>query len=106
MGKILQVESTLTDRYQTTIPEAIRESLHLNKRDKITYTIKENGKILISRADENDPVLGKFLSFLANDIKRNPSHVHSINPVLMKRAQNLVSGIEVDLDAPLDDEDE
>jgi len=31
MGKLLQAESTLTDRYQTTIPEPIRESLHLSK---------------------------------------------------------------------------
>lgn len=106
MGKILQAESTLTDRYQTTIPEPIRESLHLNKRDKITYTIEENGKVLISRADEDDPVLGQFLSFLTNDIKNNPSNVHSISPALMKRAQSLTSGVEIDLDAPLDDKDE
>lgn len=106
MGKILQAESTLTNRYQTTIPESIRESLHLNKRDKITYTIEENGKVLISRADEDDPVLGKFLSFLANDIKNDPSNVHSISSVLIERAQSLTSGIEVDLDAPLDDKDE
>src|ERR1700733_4258085 len=92
MGKILQAESTLTDRYQTTIPEAIRESLHLSKRDKITYTIEENGKVLISRASEDDPLLGKFLSFIANDIKNNPTHVHSINSTLLDRARNLVSG--------------
>ena len=106
MGKILQAESTLTDRYQTTIPEAIRESLHLNKRDKITYTIEENGKVLLSRADENDPVLGQFLLFLANDIKNNPADLRALSPVLMKRAQSLVSGIEVDLDAQLNDKDE
>lgn len=33
-------ESTLTDRYQTTIPEPIRKALGLNKRDKIRYTIQ------------------------------------------------------------------
>ncbi|EKD54140.1 MAG: hypothetical protein ACD_60C00120G0010 [uncultured bacterium] len=106
MGKILHAESTLTDRYQTTIPEPIRESLHLNKRDKIVYSIEENGKVLISRANEDDPVLGQFLSFLANNIKDNPSNVRSINPMLIKRAQSLVSGVEIDLDAPLDDKDE
>lgn len=47
MRKILQAESTLTDRYQTTIPESIRDSLHLNKRDKITYTIEEKSKIIV-----------------------------------------------------------
>ncbi|MFM7907200.1 MAG: type II toxin-antitoxin system PrlF family antitoxin, partial [Microcystis sp.] len=28
-------ESTLTDRYQTTIPDSVRKALGLNKRDKI-----------------------------------------------------------------------
>lgn len=106
MSKILQAASTLTDRYQTTIPEPVRALLHLNKRDKITYTIEENGKVLISRASEDDPIIGDFLVFLANDIKNNPSHVRSISPDLKNRARSLVSGIEIDLDAPLDDKDE
>lgn len=106
MSKILQAASTLTDRYQTTIPEPVRELLHLNKRDKITYTLEENGKVLISRTTEDDPILGDFLVFLANDIKNNPAHVHSISSNLINRAQSLVSGVEIDLDAPLDDKDE
>ena len=106
MGKILQAQSTLTDRYQTTIPESIRESLHLGKRDKISYTIEENGKVLISRASEDDPILTHFLSFLANDIKNNPSHVQAISTTLLDRAQKLVLGVVVDLDAPLNDKDE
>lgn len=106
MGKILQAESTLTDRYQTTIPEPIRESLHLNKRDKIAYTIEENGKIFLSRVSEDDPVLGDFLTFLANDIKTNPSNVRSISPTLIDRAHRLTSGVEINLDAPLDDKEE
>ena len=28
-------ESTLSDRYQTTVPEAVRKALGLSKRDKI-----------------------------------------------------------------------
>ncbi len=106
MSKVLQVASTLTNRYQTTIPEPVRELLHLNKRDKITYTIKENGKVLLSRASEDDPVLSDFLAFLANDIKNNPSHVRSISHDLINRARTLVSGVKIDLDAPLNDKDE
>jgi len=104
MNKLLQAASTLTDRYQTTIPEAVREILHLSKRDKITYTIEENGKVIISRANEEDPVLGEFLNFLANDINKNPAHVQSLSPDLVNRARQLIAGVEVDLDAPLDDE--
>lgn len=106
MGKILQTKSTLTDRYQTTIPEPIREALHLGKRDKINYEIAENGKVMISRASEDDPMLGEFLNFIANDIKNNPAHVHAINSSLLNRAKSLVSNIEVDLDAPLSEKDE
>ena len=106
MGKILRAQSTLTDRYQTTIPEAIRESLHLGKRDKITYTIEKNGKVLLTRASENDPLIGQFLSFLAADMTKHPQHIKAISPQLRDRVKDLVSGVEVDLDAPLDNQDE
>ena len=38
MATKLEVESTLTDRYQTTVPETVRRALRLGKRDKIHYT--------------------------------------------------------------------
>lgn len=106
MSVLLRSQSTLTDRYQTTIPEPIREAMHLGKRDKITYVVQKDGKVLMCRANEEDPVLGDFLSFLADDIPNNPSHLHALNPALIKRARALVSKVEVDLDAPLSDEDE
>lgn len=33
----LEFESTLTDRYQTTAPTAVRQALRLGKRDRIRY---------------------------------------------------------------------
>lgn len=101
-------ESTLTDRYQTTVPDAVRKALHLSKREKIRYTIQPDGNVLLSRADINDqdPVLGSFLSFLANDIQQHPERLKAATPELVSRIQGLVGGIDVDLDAPLDDEDE
>ena len=106
MGHILRVESTLTDRYQTTIPELIRETLHITKRDKIAYTLGEDGSIVLSRADESDPVLGSFLSFIANDIQNNPKNIEAIPQTLLERAQSLVSGIKVDLESSLNPEDD
>ena len=35
-----EVASTLTDRYQTTVPEPVRRALKLGKRDKIHYAIQ------------------------------------------------------------------
>ena len=101
-------ESTLTDRYQTTIPDPVRKVLGLSKRDKISYTIESDGKVVLSRAENNesDPILGKFLSFIAQDIKENPQHLQAISSDLVNHAQSLVSEVEIDLDAPLLDEDE
>ncbi|BBC25985.1 type II toxin-antitoxin system PrlF family antitoxin [Pseudanabaena sp. ABRG5-3] len=101
-------ESTLTDRYQTTIPDPIRKALGLNKRDKICYTIESDGRVVISRADqtESDPIIGQFLNFLAQDIETNPQHVKALSPDLVNHVQALVSYVDLDLDAPLLDEDE
>lgn len=101
-------ESTLTDRYQTTVPEPVRKVLGLNKRDKICYTIQADGQVVISRADqtESDPILGQFLNFIAQDIEKNPQYIQPISSDLVSHVQSLVAEVEVDLDAPLSDEDE
>ena len=101
-------ESTLTDRYQTTIPDPIRKALGLNKRDKIFYTLEPDGRVVISRADqtENDPIIGQFLNFLAQDIEKNPQHLQTLNSDLVNRVQALVADVELNLDVPLSDEDE
>ncbi len=105
---ILVSESTLTDRYQTTVPDTVRKALRLNKREKIRYTVQANGQVLLSRADQqgDDPILSQFLSFLAKDVSDNPEHLQGISHDLADRVKSLVSGIEVDLDSPLSEEDE
>lgn len=105
---IFTSESTLTDRYQTTVPESVRKALHLNKREKILYTIQADGQVLMSRTEryDDDPALGQFLSFLAKDISDNPQHLSAISNDLVGRVQALVTGVELDLDSPLSDEDE
>ena len=108
MTKILQAESTLTDRYQTTVPDVVRKALGLSKRDKICYSIHTDGTVTIDRSEEptEDPILGKFLSFLAQDMEKNPQHLQPISTETLKRVQSLVGDIDIDLDAPLADEDE
>jgi len=101
-------ESKLTDRYQTTIPETVRKALHLHKRDKLRYSIQSNGDVLISRAEiqESDPVLGEFLNLLAGDLASNPNRLTALDSNLAGRVRNLVSGVEIDLNSSLSDEDE
>ncbi len=108
MAATLEVESTLTDRYQTTVPETVRRALKLGKRDKIHYTIRPDGEVLLARAtaDGEDPALGKFLGFLARDIARHPERLKSIDSGLAQRIQALVGKVKVDLDAPLSADDE
>ncbi len=100
-------ESTLTDRYQTTIPAPVRKFLGLKKSDKICYTIGSDGQVVISRAEqtESDPILGQFLDFIARDMEKNPQHLQAISSDLVSRVQSLVAEVDLDLDAPLSDED-
>lgn len=108
MAATLEAESTLTDRYQTTVPETVRRALKLNKRDKIHYTIRPSGEVVLTRADapDNDPVLGQFLDFLAADITRHPERLHSLDAGLVQRLQSLVGDVDIDLDTALSAEDE
>lgn len=105
----LEVESTLTDRYQTTVPETVRRALKLGKRDKIHYAIRPNGEVVLTRAvapECDDPVLGQFLGFLAADITRHPERLQSLDSALVDRLQSLVGDVDVDLDAALSAHDE
>ena len=104
MAAILEVESTLTDRYQTTVPETVRRALRLGKRDKIHYAIHLNGEVVLTRAgasEGDDPVLGQFLGFLARDIANHPERLQALDGNFVQRLQSLTSDVEVDLDATL-----
>ena len=109
MAATLEVESTLTDRYQTTVPETVRRALKLGKRDKIHYSIRPGGEVVLTRVETSggdDPVLGQFLDFLAADITRHPERLHAVDTGLVQRLQSLVGSVDVDLDAALSDDDE
>lgn len=97
-------ESTLTDRYQTTVPNAVRHALKLGKRDKIRYLIQPDDGVMLARASSktgDDPVLGQFLNFLARDMAAHPEHLKSVDARLRKHIHSLVKNVAVDLDAPL-----
>lgn len=109
MPATMQVESTLTDRYQTTVPETVRRALRLGKRDKIHYTIRPDGEVVLTRAaagEGNDPALAPFLGFLARDLAEHPERLQAVDASLAQRIQALVGSVGVDLDAPLSADDE
>lgn len=109
MAATLEVESTLTDRYQTTVPETVRRALRLGKRDKIHYAIRLNGEVVLTRAgasEGDDPVLGQFLGFLARDVANHPERLQALDGSFVQRLRSLTSDVEVDLNATLSAGDE
>ena len=86
MSATLEIESILNDRYQTTIPEPVRRALRLEKRDKIHYAILPDGSVRMRRVTENDdPVLGRFLDFLAEDMAAHPARLQALDDGLQAR---------------------
>ena len=105
----LEAESTLTDRYQTTVPETVRRALRLRKRDKIQYVIRPSGEVVLTRASDaeaDDPALGQFLGFLAHEIATHPERLQAVSHSFDQRVQSLVGEVNVDLNAPLPEDDE
>lgn len=97
----LEAESTLTDRYQTTVPELVRRALHLEKRDKITYTVLPDGSVRMTRTTLPDecPVQDLFVGFAAQESSPQPEPP-AIDPDLAQRIQSLVGSVDLDLGAP------
>lgn len=98
-------EATLTDKYQSTVPAAVRKALHLGKRDKIAYVIR-GGQVILEKAkpqdDQVDPAVQAFLGFLEREMVSNPQRLKPFGGETSRRAAELVEGMDVDLDAPLD----
>lgn len=101
-------QSTLTDRYQTTIPSSIRRALNLQARDRIQYHVLDSGDVVLKRAEtkeEPDPVVCQFLAFLEADMSQQPQNLQALTTETFAEARTLTQGVEIDLDAPLEDDD-
>jgi len=107
---IIQTESTLTDRYQTTVPEPVRKALALGKRDRIVYRQLATGEVVIAKADEVadalDPAAIAFLKFLGEQIERHPSSLTPLTKERFAYLQALTAGVEFDIDKALDPEND
>ena len=105
-----EVESALTARYQTTVPQPVRQALGLRKRDRIRYTVRANGEVVLQRVSaepaDDDPALAPFLALLEQDIAAHPERLQPISADLAGRLQELVGGMTVDLDGPPPDDDD
>jgi antitoxin PrlF len=103
------LESTLTDRYQTTVPTPVRQALGLGRRDRIRYEVRPDGSVLMRRSEplpDSDPALGPFLELLAADVAERPQHLQPVPAELARRLRKFVARGPVDLDDALDPDDE
>lgn len=109
MSTAIEDDSTLTDRYQTTVPASIRRALKLKRRDRIHYRVLVNGEVVLSRASDEprqDPVVANFLAFLEGDLQAHPENIQPVTAGTFSEAEHLTAGIEVDLEEMLPDDDD
>lgn len=108
-AEILEIPATITDRGQTTVPAAIRRMLALGKRDQVVFRGLADGTVVIckkeAQAEQSDPVIGKFLEFLARDMANEPSRIRPVPRSLLARGKALVKGVRVDLDMALPEDE-
>jgi antitoxin PrlF len=104
-AEILEIPAAITDRGQTSVPAAIRKMLALGKRDQVVFRGLADGTVMISkkeaRENQDDPVIGQFLAFLARDMAKEPARIRPMSKSLLTRGKALVKGVKVDLDAAL-----
>ena len=93
---ILTAESTLTSRYQTTIPDAVRKVLGLGKQDRLLYSVTEAGEVRLAKAgaqDAEDPALMPFLALLDKRLEARPNRIVPYTDADADRDMALVKGV-------------
>lgn len=109
MKKLLQWlgKSTLTDRFQTTIPSFVRKELGLEKRDLIEFLKNDDGYIVLRRAEpdpkqeEFSPTLSAWLDFIAKDHEQRPEQIKAFTQQMRDQLYDLTQGVDIDLNSAL-----
>lgn len=97
------ITSKITKKAQTTIPRGVRDALEVAPGDELAYEVHPGYAIVraVRRDAGEDPVLGPFLAFLANDIQSRPEALSPVTPDLAKRIRALVGDGDFDPDEPI-----
>lgn len=106
MGALLKEESTITAKGQTTVPKSVRQALGVDYGGRIAFVVDDQRRVYLQKAEIEetaDPVIGRFLEFLAQDMAQHPeTSVVSFPKALLDRARALTKGMTVDLDAEIE----
>lgn len=96
---VLQQESTVTRKGQTTIPKPIRDALDLHEGDSITFNLDAANGVQIKKTQaQTDPVIQHFLAFLARSIIKEPDMIQGLTPELASSLERLLEGVEANDD--------
>jgi antitoxin PrlF len=101
----LEIEATITERGQTTVPAPIRKMLGV-KKGPIVFKGLSDGTVVIEPKEGStpDPVIEKFLDFLEKDMEKHPQRLAPLTQEMLDEIHDLVGHLDIDLDAPLDDD--
>jgi antitoxin PrlF len=105
MGALLKEESTITAKGQTTVPKSVRQALGVDYGGRIAFVVDDHHRVYVEKATEevSDPVVDRFLEFLAQDMSKHPgTSVAALPASLRNRMAVLVENIDVDLDSAID----
>jgi antitoxin PrlF len=99
----IEERSTITAKGQTTVPKAVRQVLGVKEGDEIAFRVEgQRVTVVPVGATHEDPVVKKFLSFLAKDIEQHPEALKPLSKDFAARMESLVKGTNVELDKPID----
>jgi antitoxin PrlF len=97
MAAVLEKESTIYRKGQTTVPLEVRNALGVGPGDTVKFRVESDGTVLVRKAEEDeDPVVGAFLAFLESDLQRRPQAVQPITIGLEDRLRGLTADIAID----------
>jgi antitoxin PrlF len=94
------LESTVTQRYQTTVPNGVRKALGVRGSDRLVWEI-QGDRAIVRRAsavevEEDDPALEPFLRMLAADIEAHPERLQGMPEHLYRGILELTEGVDFD----------
>ncbi len=92
------LKSKITKRSQTTLPRAVKNALQLGAGDELGYVIEGNEVRLVNVMAEahEDPLVTRFLEFLADDARARPHVLAPFPPALLARMEELSVRVIID----------
>ena len=74
-------EATVTSKGQITIPKAVRERLHLEAGDTVTFDIRDDGTVvLVARNEPLEQLVGMLRPRLGPGAERRVLTIDEMNP--------------------------